>query len=148
MASIISEMLATFRSDVESYQPSNPAYPAGLLRETGDLQASLENLRRLGTPGKLQVQSMAARKGLSRVLIQFSTGEQYLALGLNAKEAARIAAEAGMGPYDELLALYEDVAALPDYDDLLPKVTTANAAVEADYAAFERQQNQGSPGDE
>jgi hypothetical protein len=52
-------------------------------------------------------------------LIQFFTGEMYLALGLGKADAlAFVASEAGFGSFDVLQSLY---AALPaDYDDLLP----------------------------
>lgn len=110
---VVTKMLALFRSDEPSYQPSHPSGPLHL--EDGNPQASLENFKQIGlTPMLIWV-----RKGLSRVLIQFGTGEQYLALGLSApKTLARIASDAGLGDSDELYEMYRD---LPDeYDGMLP----------------------------
>ena len=70
---ILGPMLQLFRSDEPSYQPVHPSVP--LAMENGDPQVSLENLKRLG----LVVQDIWVRKGLSRVLLAFNTGEQYLA---------------------------------------------------------------------
>ena len=58
-------------------------------------------------------------KVLSRVLLAFNTGEQYLALGLGKPDAlAFIASEAGYGDFEELRTFY---ACLPqDYDGKLP----------------------------
>ena len=110
---VVTPLLALFRSDTPAYQPSHPSGP--LCLEDGKPQASLENLKQLG----LEVQNIWVRKGLSRVLIQFGTGEQYLALGLSApKTLARIASDAGLGDSDELYEIYRD---LPDeYDGMLP----------------------------
>jgi hypothetical protein len=112
--SVVTGMLALFRSDTPAYQPSHPCKP--LLLEDGNPQASLENLKRLG----LEVQDIWVRKGLSRVLIQFDTGEQYLALGLgNPDVLARIAAAAGYGDYEWLRDFYACLP--PNYDDKLPE---------------------------
>ena len=100
-------------SDEPSYQPEHPLI--SLQVEDGSPQASLENLKRLG----LVIQDIRVRKGLSRALIQFTAGEQYLALGLGKADAlAFVASEAGFGSVDVLKTMY---AALPsDYDDMLP----------------------------
>jgi hypothetical protein len=112
-ASVVTPMLELFRSDATSYQPQNLS---GTLRlEDGNPQASLENLKTLG----LVVQDIWVRKGLSRVLIQFNTGEQYLAFGLVKAEAlAFIASEAGMGDYEELKVMYQCLP--PEYEGKLP----------------------------
>jgi hypothetical protein len=112
-ANVVTPILTLFRSDEPSYQPLHPS--KSLQLEDGDPQASLGNLKRLG----LVIQTIWVRKGFSRVLIQFSTGEMYLALGLCQPDVlARVASEAGFGPYEELKSFY---AYLPsDYDDLLP----------------------------
>ena len=110
---VVTPLLALFRSDTPAYQPSHPSGP--LCLEDGNPQASLENLKRLG----LEVQNIWVRKGLSRVLIQFGTGEQYLALGLgNPQLLAMMASTAGMGEYDELYDMYRDLP--EDYEGMLP----------------------------
>jgi hypothetical protein len=112
-ATVITPLLALFRSDETAYQPVHPVGP--LEMENGDPQASLENLKRL----KLVIQDIWVRKGLSRALIQFSTGEQYLAFGLRDPAAlAHVAAEAGYGEYHDLKGFYECLP--PEYDDKLP----------------------------
>jgi len=110
---VVTKMLALFRSDEPSYQPSHPSGPLHL--EDGNPQASLENFKQIGlTPMLIWV-----RKGLSRVLIQFDTGEQYLALGLgNPQLLAMMASTAGMGEYDELYDMYRDLP--EDYEGMLP----------------------------
>jgi hypothetical protein len=106
-------MLALFRSDEPSYRPEHPS--KSLQPEDGNPQASLENLTRLGLP----IQTIWVRKGLSRVLIQFSTGETYLALGLGKGDVlAVVASKAGFGPCDQLKLIYNLLPA--DYDGLLP----------------------------
>ena len=118
-ASFISPMLALYRSDHSAYQPTSSGTPFKL--EDGNPQASLENLRRL-TDNGLVIQDIWVRNQLRRVLIQFSTGEQYLALGLSDPETlARLAAEANMGKYDDLRANCDMLAEDPDYDDKLPE---------------------------
>ena len=72
---LVTPMLALYRSDQPSYQPT---HTVPLRLEDGDPQASLENLERL----HLVIEDIRVRKGLRRVLIQFTTGEQYVALGL------------------------------------------------------------------
>ena len=107
-------MLALFRSDTPAYQPVHSSRP--LCLEDGDPQASLQNLKQLGI---CHIQDLWVRKGLSRVLVQLSTGEQYLALGLSdPHKLAYVAAEAGMGPYAELLETYRFLPA--DYEGKLP----------------------------
>jgi hypothetical protein len=106
-------MLALFRSDEPSYQPVNSAGP--LEKEDGNPQASLGNLKRLN----LAVQDIWVRKGFTRVLIQFNTGEQYLAFGLSDPRAlAYLASEAGMGDFDELFETYRYLPA--EYEGKLP----------------------------
>ena len=110
---IVGPMLQLFRSDEPSYQPVHPSVP--LAMENGDPQVSLGNLKRLG----LVVQDIWVRKGLSRVLLAFNTGEQYLALGLGKADAlAFIASEAGYGGFEELRSFYGCLP--PDYDGKLP----------------------------
>ena len=112
-ATVVTPMLALFRSDETSYQPVHPSGPLAL--EDGNPQASLGNLKRL----ELVIQDIWVRKGLSRALIQFSTGEQYLAFGLRDPAAlAHVAAEAGYGEYHDLKGFYECLP--PEYDDKLP----------------------------
>lgn len=108
-----SEMLRLFRSDEPSYQPVSGKWR--LREENGDPQASLENLKTLD----LVVQDIWVRQNRRRVLLQFSNGEQYLALGLNNPDAlAFVAAEAGFGDFETLKILYD---CLPDeYDGKLP----------------------------
>jgi len=112
-APVISPMLGLFRSEEPSYQPEHPS--KSLQVEDGNPQASLENLKRLG----LVIQDIWIRKGRTRALIQFNTGEQYLALGLGKADAlAFVASEAGYGKFEELRTFY---ACLPDdYDGKLP----------------------------
>ena len=89
-------MLAQYRSDQPAYQPT---HNVPLLPEDGNPQASLENLKRLNLP----IEHIWVCKRLSRVLFQFVTGEQYLALGLSDPETlARVAADAGMGDYESI----------------------------------------------
>ena len=112
---VVTPLLALFRADDPSYQP---VHPAGLMLEDGNPQSSLENLHRLG----LVIQDIWVRKGLSRVLFQFSTGEQYLALGLSAPlTLAKVAARAGFGESTELAEFYTDLP--PTYDDKLPAMS-------------------------
>ena len=115
-ANVVTPMLTLFRSDEPSYQPLHPS--KSLQPEDGDPQASLENLKQLG----LVIQEIWARKGLSRILIQFATGEQYVALGLrNPAALAFLASNAGFGDYHELESFYARLPA--DYDGKLPAVT-------------------------
>lgn len=76
------------------------------------------------------------------MLVTFSLGEHYYAPGLRvgtagpATEAlARIAAEAGFGPYGDLLSFYRDLPA--DWDDVLPdlKMDTLPPSIRARIAA-------------
>jgi hypothetical protein len=128
MTQVISEMLALFRSDVPTYQPE---HPAGLAEETGDPQVSLENLRKLG----LVPQDFWIRKG--RVLVQFNSGEQYLALGLSDPRAlADLAAKAGMGEADDLFEMYRDLP--PEYEGKLPATSNPEAYEAATLRDFER----------
>ena len=114
---VATPMLAFYHSDQPTYQPTH-AVPLQL--EDGNPQASLENLKRL----KLVIQDIWVRKGLSRALIQFSTGEQYLAFGLRDPAAlAHVAAEAGFGEYHDLKDFYECLPA--EYDDKLPAASEA-----------------------
>jgi hypothetical protein len=125
-AAVVTQMLAIFRSDEPGYQPVHSAWP--LRMEDGDPQASLENLKRLqslkdprtGMDQGLVIQDIWVRKGLTRVLIQFATGEQYLAFGLRKPEAlAFIASEAGFGNFEHLKWMYGNLPA--DYDSKLPR---------------------------
>ena len=111
-AEVVTPMLALFRSDAPAYQPIF----AGVVldNEDGNPQVSLGNLQRLG----LVIQDIWVRKGLSRVLFQFSTGEQYLALGFDPAALATIAAAAGYGEREDLQGFYECLPA--EYDDKLP----------------------------
>jgi hypothetical protein len=134
-------MLALFRSDEPSYQPVNSVGP--LEKEDGNPQASLGNLKDLG----LVPQDFWVRKGLSRVLIQFSTGEQYLALGLSDPKAlAYVASEAGFGPYDELFEMYRQLPA--EYEGKLPVVVDPAKEVAQSILDFEAKLNQERYGEE
>jgi hypothetical protein len=118
MSEIISPMLRLFREGAKSYEPEGD----GMAPETGDPQVSLENLRRIMATGRKIREILVKPTG---VLVTFNGDEQFYAPGLRvstdgpATEAlARIAAEAGFGPYDELLTFYHDLPA--DWDDPLP----------------------------
>ena len=118
MSQMISPMLRLFREGAKSYQPEAD----GLALEAGDPQVSLENLRRIIAQGPMIRDMLAKPTG---VLVLFSTGEQFYATGLRvgtdgpATEAlAQIAAEAGFGPFDQLLRFYRHLPA--DWDDQLP----------------------------
>jgi hypothetical protein len=117
---IVTDPLRMFREGVQSYQPQDNGIP--LEPETGDAGPSLRNVRRLVSVG-LQVQDILVRP--TGALIQFITGEQYLATGLRVGEEAKtvalaeIATDAGFGSYEKLLRMY---LAIPcDYDGILPK---------------------------
>lgn len=93
---VATPMLAFYHSDQPTYQPTH-AVPLQL--EDGNPQASLENLKRLN----LSMKNIRVRKQLRRVLFQFLTGEQYVALGLSDPATlAAVAAENGLGDYDAL----------------------------------------------
>lgn len=137
---VVTNMLAFFRSDTPSYQPS---HPCGLLCEDGNPQASLENLKRLG----LAPQDFWVRKGLSRVLIQFSTGEQYVALGLHDPTVlARLASDAGLGEYEELCEIYDSLP--PEYDSKLPTTDHPTRVLMEGLRDFERDLNRRKYGDD
>ena len=113
--SIVSGMLRFLREGGH-YQPVAPDTP--LLPETGDPQVSLGNLHLLD----LQAHNMYVGPG--GVLVQFVTGEHYLATGFRigggpATEAlAQYGAEQGFGEYDWLLLAW---SALPaDYTGQIP----------------------------
>ena len=113
--SIVSEMLQLLRKGGH-YQPVAPDTP--LLPETGNPQVSLGNLHLLD----LQAHDMYVGPG--GVLVQFVTGEHYLATGFRigggpATEAlAQYGAEQGFGEYDWLLLAW---SALPaDYTGQIP----------------------------
>ena len=114
-----SSMLEWFRQGVASYQPEID----GLVLESGDPRASLENVHRLKAAGLLIRDIWVSPNG---ALVMFSTGEQYYAPGLRvgggpATDAlAQIAAEAGFGPFERLLPFYSAFPA--NYDDQLPSV--------------------------
>jgi hypothetical protein len=137
---VVTAALALFRADTPSYQPSHPSGP--LLPEDGNPQASLENLKRLG----LAPVDFWVRCNFTRVLIQFSTGEQYVALGLNAKELARLASTAGLGEYEELCDLYDFLP--PDYDSKLPTTDHPTRAMMDGIRDFERGLNRRKYGDD
>jgi hypothetical protein len=118
MSEIISPMLRLFQEGAKSYQPEGD----GFAPETGDPQVSLENLRRIMAVGRTIQQILAKPNG---VLVLFDGDQQFYAPGLRASTdgpataaLARIAAEAGFGPYDELFTFYRDLAA--DWDGPLP----------------------------
>ena len=135
--SIVSGMLRFLREGGH-YQPVAPDTP--LLPETGDPQVSLGNLHLLD----LQAHDMYVGPG--GVLVQFVTGEQYVATGFKvgggpATEAlAQYGAEQGFGEYDWLLLAW---SALPDdYTGQVPTQTMdagsdLNGATKS--ATFERQ---------
>lgn len=115
---MISAMMRLFQEGAQSYQPEGD----GLAPETGDPQVSLENVRRLTAAGH-RIKDMVVKP--TGVLVRFEGCQQFYAPGFRvgtdgpATEAlARIAAEAGFGPFDELLTFYQD---LPNtYDSVLP----------------------------
>ena len=117
---VITPMLALYRSDQRAYQPT---HTLPLQLENGDPKASLENLKTL-VELKLVIQDIWVRCKLKRALIQFNTGEQYLALGLSNPEAlALVATAAGFGDIDDLRMTCEDLAEDDEYDDKLPRET-------------------------
>jgi len=115
----VTEPLRMFREGVQSYQPENSGIP--LDRETGDAQTSLKNVGRLMAAG-LVIRDILVRP--TGALIQFTTGEQYLATGLRVGEEARtlalleIATKAGFGPWESLFPMYTSIPT--DYEGLLP----------------------------
>ena len=118
MSQMISPMLRLFQEGAKGYQPEID----GLALETGAPQVSLENLRKVIATGRVVRDILVKPTG---ALVTFSTGEHFYAPGLRvategpATEAlARIAADAGLGPYDQLLPFYQDLEA--DYDGQLP----------------------------
>ena len=135
--SIVSGMLK-FLHEGGHYQPVAPDTP--LLPETGDPQVSLGNLHLLD----LQAHDMYVGPG--GVLVQFVTGEQYVATGFKvgggpATEAlAQYGAEQRFGEYDWLLMAW---SALPDdYTGQVPTQTMdagsdLNGAIKTQ--TFERQ---------
>jgi hypothetical protein len=138
---VVTPMLAFFRSDTPSYQPSHPS--GTLLLEDGNPQASLENLKRLG----LTPEFFWVRCNFSRVLIQFNTGEQYVAFGLgDPKVLARLAADAGLGEYKELCEIYEFLP--PDYDSRLPTTDHPTRPIMEGIRGFERGLNRRKYGDD
>jgi hypothetical protein len=118
MSQMISPMLQLFREGAKSYQPEID----GLALETGDAPVSLENVHKLIATGRA-IQSILVKP--IGALVMFSSGEHFYAPGLRvasegpATEAlARIAADAGLGPYEQLLPFYQDLEA--DYEGQLP----------------------------
>ena len=118
MSQMISPMLRLFQEGAKGYQPEID----GLALETGDPQVSLENLRTVIATGRVVRDILVRPTG---ALVTFSTGEHFYAPGLRvatkgpATEAlARLAADAGLGPYDQLLPFYQDLEA--DYEGQLP----------------------------
>jgi hypothetical protein len=120
-ATVVTPMLALYRSDEPAYQPIHATGPLEL--EAGNPQASLENLKRL----KLVIQDIWVRKGLSRALFQFNTGEQYLALGLTPAALAFLASDAGYGEYEDLKEFYTYLP--PEYDGKLPAASEPRDAL-------------------
>ena len=115
---VIGTMLRLFREGAATYQPE------GLALESGDPQASLENIRRLMATGLVVRDILVSKSG---VLVLFRDGEQFYATGLRvgtndaATEAlARIAAEANFGPFERLLPFYQHLPA--SYSGQLPNV--------------------------
>lgn len=118
MSEMNSAMMRLFQAGAQTYQPEGD----GLARETGDPQVSLENVRLMLAAGH-RIREMVVKP--TGVLVRFDGDCHFYATGFRvgsdgpATEAlARIAAEAGFGPYDELLSFYQN---LPDsYDSVLP----------------------------
>lgn len=119
---IVTEPLRMFREGVQSYQPENSEL--SLEPETGEPQPSLRNLRKLLDAG-LVIRDILVRP--TGALIQFSTGEQYLASGLRVGDEAQpartlalieVAVKAGFGPWPKLLRMYSNMDA--DYEGVLP----------------------------
>jgi len=113
-------MAERFRKGVPGYQPKIE----GFALESGDPQASLENVRKLMALG-LKIRDIWVRP--TGALIMFVTGEQYYAPGLRVatdgpatKALAEIASKASFGPYERLLAFYRCLPA--DWDNQLPDV--------------------------
>jgi hypothetical protein len=119
---IVTEPLRMFREGVQSYQPANSGI--SLEPETGEPQPSLRNLKKLLDAG-LVIRDILVRP--TGALIQFSTGEQYLASGLRVGDEANpartlalieVAVKAGFGPWPKLLRMYSNMDA--DYEGILP----------------------------
>jgi len=118
MSHPISPMLRLFREGAASYQPEVD----GVTFESGDPQASQDNLQRMIDAGLVISEFMVRPTG---VLVVFAKGEQYYAPGLRvgtqglATEAlAHFAALAGYGPEEELLDSYRKLP--EDYRGQLP----------------------------
>jgi len=117
---MVTAMLQMFREGVPSYQPE----AKGLVLESGDPQASLENIRRIVAAGLMIRDILVKPTGM---LFTFASGEHYYTPGLRVgttgpatKALVKIAAEAGFGPEDRLLRFYSH---LPDsYCGQLPPV--------------------------
>ncbi len=122
--SIVSEMLRLFRDGATSYQPK---CRQTLEPETGDPQASLKNLQRIGLP----VQTIFA--GKNGCLVAFVDGEQYYAAGLSLHTPERraalveFAAANGFGPLDRLGPFYDGLPS--DYTGPLPVIDEARPQV-------------------
>ena len=119
---IVTEPLRMFREGVQSYQPTNSGI--SLEPETGEPQPSLRNMKKLLDAG-LVIRDILVRP--TGALIQFSTGEQYLASGLRVGDEAQpartlalieVAVKAGFGPWARLLRMYSNMDA--DYEGVLP----------------------------
>ncbi len=118
---MVSAMLQLFRDGVPSYQPE----AKGLVLESGDPQASLENLGKIMAAGLMIRDILVSPTG---VLVMFASGEHHYAPGLRvgtdgpATDAlVEIAAKAGFGPAQRLLRFYRHLPA--SYSGQLP--TTA-----------------------
>jgi len=105
-----------FEREATEYQPAAP-----LKRETGDPQISLANVRQLMSAGwkikEIQVRPHGTYFALFR---PDGIGAHYapgLGVGSSDPTLARLAAEAGFGPFERLAAWY---ASLPeDFDGIL-----------------------------
>jgi hypothetical protein len=105
--------LDRFRQNVPSYQPETK----GLVLESGDPAASLENVHRLLDAG-LVIRDIWIKP--TGALVMFNRGDQYYAPGLRvgggpATEAlVEIAAKAHFGPADRLMRFYSHLPDEPD----------------------------------
>lgn len=114
------EMLTLLRESTPSYQPEMAGVE--LLPETGDPQASLENMRRLLGLGLTYLGHVAGPGG---ILCIFQTGEAFLATGFalgsgpRAEAYAQACHELGLGDQDELAHWFESLGA--DYDGPVPR---------------------------
>jgi hypothetical protein len=117
--SIVSEMVRMLNEPCIHYHPQCDG--VSLLPETGDPQASVENVRRLVREGHFWMAFIAGPCG---VVVVFESGASILATGLHAgggpgtEALAKLAEEIGLGPAATLEHWYCSLGT--DYRGILP----------------------------